>query len=101
MKLIKTTFLLTVIALLVAGCAEVSPQEGGVRTTMVGLGKGFGESQWFQQGIKSKALSPGLYLSIPHLTVVEKYPVKELRYHMFKDADGGRDDIAAPFDACF
>lgn len=94
MKVLKITLLLTIFAILAMGCAEVSPQEGGVRTTMLGVEKGFGQGQWLQQGIKAKALSPGLYLSIPHLTVVDKYPVKELRYHMFKDAEGGRDDIA-------
>ncbi|MBN1297932.1 prohibitin family protein, partial [bacterium] len=85
---------LIVLMILATGCAEVGPQEGGVRTTMIGLEKGFGEGEWFQRGIKSNPLAPGLYFSIPHLTVVEKYPVKELRYHMFRDAENARDDVA-------
>lgn len=94
MKYLKLTITVVLLAVLVAGCAEVGPQEGGVRTTMIGLDEGFGEGEWFQKGIKSKPLSPGLYFSIPHVTVVDKYPVKELRYHMFKDAEGTRDDVA-------
>jgi len=94
MRFIKIALVLVTLAVLAAGCAEVGPQEGGVRTTMIGLEKGFGAGQWFQKGIKSKPLAPGLYLSIPHVSIVDKYPVKELRYHMFKDAEGARDDIA-------
>ncbi|HPQ40805.1 MAG TPA: prohibitin family protein [bacterium] len=94
MKYRKISYLLVLLAVFAAGCAEVGPQEGGVRTTMIGLEEGFGEGEWFQKGIKSKPLAPGLYFSIPHMTVVEKYPVKELRYHMFKEAEGARDDVA-------
>jgi len=94
MNYIKTVALLVILAALAAGCAEVGPQEGGVRTTMIGLDTGFGEGEWFKKGIKSKPLSPGLYFSVPHMTVVDKYPVRELRYHMFKEADARRDDVA-------
>lgn len=84
---------LALITLLLAGCAEVGPQEGGVRTAYIGFGGGLGTGEWFKQGIKSIPLKPGLFFSIPHLSHVEIYPVNELQYHMFKDNPNGRDDI--------
>ncbi|MBN1356387.1 hypothetical protein JXA40_09015 [bacterium] len=85
---------LLVVFMLMSGCAEVGPQEGGVRTTFIGLSKGIGAREWFKQGIKSNPLEPGLYLHIPHLTIVDKYPVIEQQYQMFREAPAGRDDVS-------
>ncbi len=82
------------VALMFSGCAEVGPQEAGIRTTMIGFSGGLGEAEWFKQGIKAKALAPGLYVSIPHLSHIEKYPVQELRYNMFKENVEARNDIS-------
>lgn len=81
------------LALLMMGCAEVGPQEGGVRTTFLGFSSGLGTAEWFKQGIKSHSLQPGLFISIPHLTQVDIYPINELQYHMYKDNPETRDDI--------
>ncbi|MBN1880196.1 hypothetical protein JW823_08800 [bacterium] len=94
MKKVSSIVFMALILVWVSGCAEVGPQEAGIRTTMIGLDKGFGQAEWFKQGIKTKPLSPGLYFSIPHLTNVDKYPVQELRYNMFKDTPSGRNDIS-------
>ncbi len=91
-KLAILTFLIYLMVFL-SGCAEVGPQEGGVRTTYVGFTKGLGEKEWFKQGIKTLPLKPGLYLHIPHVTEVEKYPVKDMQYHMFKEVPTGREDV--------
>ena len=87
-------FMIAIIGMLISGCAEVGPQEGGVRTNYIGVSGGFGQSEWFKLGIKSKPLGPGLYLHIPHVTEIDVYPVKELQYHMFKKTDQDRDDVA-------
>jgi regulator of protease activity HflC (stomatin/prohibitin superfamily) len=94
MKYVLILLILAAIALAVWGCAEVGPQEVGVRTTMIGLERGLGDMEWFKRGIKSKALSPGRYVSIPHVSYVETYPVNEQRYNMFKDFEPVRNDIS-------
>ncbi len=94
MKYVLIIIILAAGALAIWGCSEVGPQEVGVRTTMIGLERGFGEAEWFQRGIKSQPLSPGRYVSIPHVSYVETYPVNEQRYHMFKDAEPVRNDVS-------
>jgi regulator of protease activity HflC (stomatin/prohibitin superfamily) len=94
MKQISLALVLLITMLLISGCAEVGPQEGGVRTTYLGFSKGLGAKEWFKQGIKVNPLEPGLYMHIPHLTEVVKYPVKEQQYHMFKETEMTRDDVS-------
>ena len=67
MKFVINSLILAIAVVILTGCAEVGPQEGGVRTSMVGFSKGFGEGEWFKKGIKSKPLQPGLYRIFPIL----------------------------------
>ncbi len=94
MKIQMKSIILGIMMIMIIGCAKVGPQEGGVRTSMIGFSRGFGESEWFKRGIKSKPLEPGLYVHIPNFSEVDKYEVNELRYHMFKESEHGRDDIS-------
>ncbi|MBN1552764.1 hypothetical protein JW979_14920 [bacterium] len=96
MRKLSILIVIVVIAIIgfIFGCSEVGPQEGGVRTNMLGFGQGFGKSGWFKQGIVPVPLEPGLYINIPHLTIVDIYPVQEMHYDMFQDQDGGRDDVS-------
>ncbi len=94
MKRLIMVLVLVISAAFISGCAEIGPQEGGVRTNYIGLDKGFGQSAWLKQGIAPTALQPGLYLNIPHITEVHAYPVNEQQYFMYKDAKDGRDDVS-------
>lgn len=94
MKYFLWAIVLITASVAIWGCAEVGPQEAGVRITMIGLQRGIGTAEWFKKGIKTRALSPGLYISVPHITYIDKYPINELRYNMFKETADGRNDVA-------
>ena len=90
-NVIPLTLLLVII---LTGCAEVGPQEGGVRTNFIGISKGFGDAGWFKKGIAGNPLAPGLYFNVPHLSRIDKYQINEMQYHMRKDNETGRDDVS-------
>ncbi|MGB3976489.1 MAG: prohibitin family protein [bacterium] len=94
MKYFFAIVILIAIALAVWGCAEIGPQEAGVRTVMIGFERGVGKTNWLKRGTSPKALSPGLYINIPHIVNIDKYPVNELSYDMFKENGEGRNDIS-------
>ena len=76
MKKLIILLLMVFVLVIFNGCVRVDPDEGGVRTNYI-----------IFKGVSKKTLGPGLYLSIPNVTEVDTYIVREQIYEMTKEGE--------------